>query len=109
MEQNFHREVGARIRGVREAMSLTREDFSELCDISNSFLTDIELGKKGLTVKTLSNICNGSHVSADYFIFGSDAPQGCSAVLALLGNLEPKYLDSAVKILQEFITAVHME
>ena len=34
--------IGSRIRTIRESMSLTREQFSELIDISSSFLSQIE-------------------------------------------------------------------
>lgn len=46
MDKDYNLMVGLRIREVREAMHLSREKFSEKCDISTSFLADIERGKK---------------------------------------------------------------
>lgn len=71
-EKDYNLEVGLRIREVREALHQSREHFSEACDISPSFLADIERGKKSLTVKTLHNICEASNVSSDYIIFGHE-------------------------------------
>ena len=53
MEKDFNLIVGLRIREIRESMHLSREKFSEKCDISTSFLSDIERGKKSLTSKTI--------------------------------------------------------
>ena len=58
--------VGARIRTIRENMGYTRERFSDLCDISDSFLSDVERGNKSLTTKTLYKICSSTNASADY-------------------------------------------
>ena len=62
--------VGARIRTIRENMGYTRERFSDLCDISDSFLSDVERGNKSLTTKTLYKICSSTNASADYILLG---------------------------------------
>ena len=62
--------VGARIRTIRENMGYTRERFSDLCDISDSFLSDVERGNKSLTTKTLYKICHSTNASADYILLG---------------------------------------
>lgn len=62
--------VGVRIRTIRENMGYTRERFSDLCDISDSFLSDVERGNKSLTTKTLYKICSSTNASADYILLG---------------------------------------
>lgn len=62
--------VGTRIRTIRENMGYTRERFCDLCDISDSFLSDVERGNKSLTTKTLYKICRSTNASADYILFG---------------------------------------
>jgi len=99
--------VGMRIRQTRELLSLSREKFSEKCGISNSFLADIERGKKGLSSETLYKICTGANISPTYIILGTETSSDVSAVVELLNRLEPKYIDSAVGILKEFIKAVN--
>lgn len=49
--KDFNLNVGLRIREIREAMQMTREQFSELCNISDSFLAAVESGKKALRPK----------------------------------------------------------
>ena len=44
--------IGNRIRTIRESLSLTREQFAELIDISSSFLSQIERGDKSMSIDT---------------------------------------------------------
>ncbi len=62
--------VGERIRNIREEMQLTQNKFSEMIDISEVFLGQIERGERSLSLKTLKKIiaCTGS--SADYILYG---------------------------------------
>ncbi len=53
IDKDYNLLVGLRIREIRESMHLSREKFSEKCDISPSFLSDVERGKKSLTTKTI--------------------------------------------------------
>ena len=50
---DLNKEVGGRIRTIREYSNLTREVLAEKADISVQFLADIENGRKSMTVKTL--------------------------------------------------------
>ena len=49
-------EVGERIRSIRENLKMNREMFSEMIDISDVFLGQIERGERSLSIKTLSKI-----------------------------------------------------
>ena len=73
MQNNLNNfEIGERIRGVRENMLLSREKFSEMIDISDVFLGQIERGEKSLSLKTLTKIISYTGISADYFLFGDN-------------------------------------
>ncbi|GEM_PF-7065044 len=50
-ELNFI-EIGARIRAGREELGLTREQLAEQLEVSAKFCSDIELGLRGISVKT---------------------------------------------------------
>lgn len=43
-------EVGNRIRSIREGLHMTRNVFSENINISESYLTQLELGNKSLGI-----------------------------------------------------------
>nr|WP_317359446.1 helix-turn-helix transcriptional regulator [uncultured Tyzzerella sp.] len=63
--------IGARIKEQRKKLNLTRETFSEKISISPQFLSEIENGKKGMSIETLYKICNTFNISADYLLFGN--------------------------------------
>lgn len=65
-------EIGERLRGIRESMHMTREEFSEKIDITDSFLGQIERGERALSVRTLRKVVKYTGVSADYLLFGKD-------------------------------------
>lgn len=106
IDKDFNLYVGLRIREIREALHLTREQFSEKCDISDSFLAAVESGKKGITSKTIYKICSACHVSADYLIFGNHNGFETDIVLELLNSMDDSSRESAVRILTEFYNAV---
>ena len=68
--------IGNRIRGIRESLSLTREQFSELIDISSSFLSQIERGDKSMSIQTLMIISSKTGYSCDYILFGDSTQSG---------------------------------
>ncbi len=103
--------VGQRIRQIRENMGYTRESFSELCDISDSFLSDVERGNKSLTTKTLYKICNASHASADYILMGnhfytSEENPAIDSILSTLAGMNNEQCRHAANILNEYFLAV---
>jgi len=100
---DYDAQVGSRIRSTRELMGLTRERFAELCDISDSFLADVELGKKSPTVRTLNKICVAAKISAEYIVSGT-APDGTvderyTAVVTLLKSVNPERLQCCADML----------
>ena len=62
--------VGERIRKLREQFNMSREKFSEIIDISEVFLGQIERGERSLSLKTLSKIVSYTGSSSDYILFG---------------------------------------
>ncbi len=73
MEHNLNNiEIGERIRSIRESMFMSREKFSEMIEISDVFLGQIERGECSLSLKTLTSIVAFSGSSADFILYGKD-------------------------------------
>lgn len=106
MSKDFNLTVGLRIREIRESLGETREEFSEKCDISNSFLTAVERGQKSISSKTIYKICTGANISADYLIFEKGNGYESDVLLELFDGLDDSYKEHAIKILSEFCKAV---
>jgi|GEM_PF-1092644 len=86
---------------------MTRAEFSEKCDISESFLAAVESGKKSITSKTLYKICTALNVSADYFILGKNNDFKTDTALELLNSLDDFSRESAMQILNQYVIAIN--
>ncbi len=64
------REIGRRIRELREKKLYTRDILSEKINISAKFLYEIEAGKKSFSVEILSKLAHELSASCDYIVFG---------------------------------------
>lgn len=61
-------DVGKRITELREAAGLTTNRLANLCGLSQSFIRSVELGEKGITVESLSFVCDTLKISLkDFF------------------------------------------
>lgn len=106
-DKDYNLLVGLRIREIREAFQMTRAEFSEKCDISESFLAAVESGKKSITSKTLYKICTALNVSADYFILGKNNDFKTDTALELLNSLDDFSRESAMQILNQYVIAIN--
>ena len=100
-------EVGRRIRSVRESLNMTRDCFSERCDISESFLSDVERGNKGITSKTLTKICETTNVSADYILFGLKHKR--SSLIDVANSLTIEELETTIRYLESLVEMKKIE
>lgn len=106
LDKDFNLIIGLRIREVREVLNMTREEFSEKCDISTSFLAAVESGKKAITTKTLYKICDAANISADYIVHGKHEDFETDMIIEMLHSMGPKARGYAVRILREYVEAV---
>lgn len=99
-DSTVNREIGLRLRGMREQRPLTRERLAEYADISVQFLADIETGRKGMTVQTLRKLALALHCTADDIVFGPppEAEAGASLPPAFQ-DLTPAQASLATDIL----------
>lgn len=101
MEKDYNLMLGLRIREIRESMHLSREKFSEKCDISSSFLADVERGKKSLTAKTIYKICSACNISADYIILGHKEGFNKDVGIEILNSFNDEQVEHIINILYE--------
>lgn len=71
---NNRLETGRRIRNFRTQNELTQAQFAEILDVSTNFISEIETGKRGISLETLYRLCHQYNLSADYVLFGKQSP-----------------------------------
>ena len=63
-------QVGERIRNLRIEQHITVERLAEQVDISVQYVSDIERGRKNMTIPIFKNMVLALHTRADYLLFG---------------------------------------
>lgn len=69
---NTKTEIGRRIRNFRLTNNLTQAQLAESLDISTNFVSEVETGKKNISLEILFRLCQYYNLSADYILFGKD-------------------------------------
>lgn len=64
------KESGKRIAALRKDSSMTQEQLAEKLNISDSMISKIERGAKGVSIDLAIEICAIFNVSLDYLILG---------------------------------------
>ena len=108
MEKDFNLMVGLRIREVREASNLTREEFCEYCDLSPSFLADVERGKKGISAASLYRICKFTNMSADYVLFGNGKGFDTDVLIEMVKSVQEPYKEPMKDIISAYMKAIEI-
>lgn len=103
MKKNINLEIGERVRRARTALGLSREQLSEMLDISALFLGYIECGQRGMSMSTLQNLCLTLNVSADYILLGKESkPNSTGLLLESIMSIDEKYLPLALENINNF-------
>lgn len=89
--------IGKRITYFRQQKNITVNKLANIAGISQSYLRDIELGKKQPTVEYLSYICDALNVSlAAFFTDDNDS----NTLNSLFNKLNPHQQQSLMDFLQ---------
>lgn len=102
------KDIGGRVRKQREFLGYTREHLAEMLEITPKFCSDIELGVKGMSIQTLSNISHILKMSTDYILFGTrtDHPVVSTEFLNLLRSCPPDKFQYVEEVLKSFLMAL---
>lgn len=67
--------VGQRIRARRDELGWKQDDLADAAGISNSFLSDLENGKRSVGADKLLDIARALSLSLDFLMTGEGAPK----------------------------------
>lgn len=94
------KEIGERIRNIREEMGLTKEAFAKSLGISGQYLGIVERGESCLSVNKLKVLCDLTGLSADYILFGKDETI-VDKTKETLVNFTPNQIQTGCELLQK--------
>jgi transcriptional regulator with XRE-family HTH domain len=96
-------DIGERIRFFREKKGITVNKLAITAGVSQSFLREIELGKKKPTVNTLSDLCDALGIAMkEFFDDGTLSPRSVDGLDEVIFKLTPEQR----KRLAEFIKSM---
>jgi len=67
------KEMGKRIRARREALNISRAELGKRLSVTGKFISDVECGDKGLSLKNLYKLKQILGLSVDYILDGDEA------------------------------------
>ncbi len=100
MMNDFYEKAGLRIRELRETQRFTREQFSEMVDISPKFLYEIETGQKGFSADTLHRIAKGLSVTCEYILSGRKSKALSEEVKYVLAQFNESQTETVCELLK---------
>ena len=71
LKSNFNKAVGRRIKKKRIGLELTREKLACMVKVSDRFIYDVEVGKKGMSAWTLYKLSKALGVSVEWLLYGA--------------------------------------
>lgn len=89
-------------------MGLTREQLAEQLEVSAKFCSDIELGLRGISVKTLNKLVFALNVSSDEILYGKVDGKFSEKVCALAKKCPEEKQKHLGEIIKNFIKSTQM-
>lgn len=98
-----NRIIGNKIYQLRRSINMTQQELAEKVGISVTFLSEIENGRKSMSVDTLIKLSKVLQVSLDTIVFGKDAEDDMQKdVVSMMSTLPLEYNESILVIAREF-------
>ena len=85
---------------LRTDRRYTREQLAYLADISEKFLYEIVMNKKGFSAETLMKLSHALEVSMDYIMLGKGSRKYDDEIVATLEQFKPNTLEMVDRLLK---------
>ncbi len=95
-------EIGARIKQLRNAQKLSRENLAELSGYSANFIQEVERGRSGLSSESIRALAVALKTSADNLLFG-DRTEDFTYILEKLKTVPTEKRTHIIRIIEEAI------
>jgi transcriptional regulator with XRE-family HTH domain len=62
MKTNISSSFGSTIRRVRQSQKISQETFAELCGLHRTYISDIELGKRNVSLENIEKMATALNI-----------------------------------------------
>lgn len=63
MVSDIHMRYGRVIRNLRQQKNISQEELADLCGLHRTYISDVELGKRNVSLENIERISNALSVS----------------------------------------------
>ncbi len=99
----MYKGIGKRIQLLRKEKGLTQLELSEEINISSKFLSDIETGKKGMSLNTFICICDSLNANANYLL-NIDNSKNTPITLVKSSN---EFCNDSIELAEKILFVIH--
>lgn len=101
--------IGQQIKRVREQARLTQEELSEILDCSPQYVSLLENGRYGISIKMLRALCTALNVSSDSILFPDSEKNSLSILSYKCNSLSDEQYRLLLEIISRYIEAVTLK
>lgn len=102
-DRDYKIDLGKRIKEFRNKKDITQEAFAEKIDLGTpQQISDIEHGKKGISIPKLMDICEVLGVEADYLLFGVNKSNIDTQFAKYLNHMTDEQLKYALELIKVY-------
>ena len=96
-------QIGKRIHKKRKELGMTQDDLADRSGLSQSFLTCVERGEKGLGYDSIIKICDALGTSADYLLTGILPQKESGYIFRLFEPFNERQREEAIEIVKHLL------
>ena len=100
-----YKSIGKKIKKARNEKKLTQEKFAEELDVSVSYISQVESGKKKFNLKRIVEVSKILEKPIDYFVPGYETKN--NTTIAEILNMLGKMSEAKIKLSLEFIKNIY--
>ncbi len=106
MKNEINAQIGLAIKRARENARLTQEQLSEILDCSPQYISLLENGRYGISVRMLRKLCSELNVSSDSILFPGSGKNSLEIISYKCSELSDEQFRLLLEIVNRYIEAV---
>lgn len=106
MRKEINEQIGQQIRRARENARLTQEQLAELLDCTAQYVSMMENGRYGISVKMLRTLCTSLNISSDSILFPGREKNSLELMNYKCKDLSAEQFRLLLEIISRYIEAV---
>ena len=108
MKNEINAQMGQAIKKARENARLTQEQLSEILDCSPQYVSLMENGRYGISVKMLRTLCTALNISSDSILFPESGRNNLDIISYKCNDLSDEQFRLLLEIISRYIEAVKL-